>query len=601
MERRRGPSGQPDHEPTGATMTKEFPEPDAFTGEVIRNGLAAAALEMNKTIKRSAYSPLIYDIQDFGVGVVSADGVLWGMATGQSLFIGLLSETVRSGLKRWDTADIVEGDVFIANDPFETGTHMSDTSIYMPAFVDGDLVAFAIATAHWADIGGKSPSGWSPDTTDVYQEGVCFGHQKLVAGHARNDALWQLIRDNVRVPRAVMGDLEAQIAACRVGVSRTQALCKRYGATTVRVSMERAVARTETAVREMIRALPDGAYQAAISLDSDGVSDKRPRVGLTITIADDQFAASFAGSSDVSAGPINMTASGSRAAIRTAMQAMLVPFERTNEGHLIPFDCELDPGLVTSAERPAPTDSYGYVATVIEELTFRALGEILPGRAPASGAMLLSVVLSRIERARAEPFVYVEPIPGGNGASDNTDGPTLPIFAIGDAPMVPIEVLEQRYPIRVERSELAWRVAGHGRQRGGMGTRREYKILEDDIYLQTSIENTRDLLAIGTAGGGTGAPGRVVVNPGRRDEEVITEKRAFRPLEAGDTVRALSGGGGGWGAPTDRDPDAVCADVRDELLDPDTACEVYKVVLVESADGLVLDGDATTRLRSGTA
>ena len=147
--------------------------------------LASASLEMNKTLRRTAYNPLLYDVQDFGLGIVSAEGLLWGEAPGQSMFIGALSDTIKTGLAKHGPEGFREGDVLIANDPFLTGTHISDTSVYVPIFAEGELVAFAEATAHWADIGGKSPGGWCPDSTDVYQEGICFSHQRLFrAGRA---------------------------------------------------------------------------------------------------------------------------------------------------------------------------------------------------------------------------------------------------------------------------------------------------------------------------------------------------------------------------------------------------------------------------------
>ena len=153
---------------------------DLFTAEIVRNALASASLEMNRTLRRTAYNPLLYDVQDFGLGIVSADGLLWGEAPGQSMFIGALSDTIKTGIAKHGRDGFAEGDVLIANDPFLTGTHISDTSIYVPIFAEGELVAFAEATAHWADIGGKSPGGWCPDSTDVYQEGICFAHQRLL-------------------------------------------------------------------------------------------------------------------------------------------------------------------------------------------------------------------------------------------------------------------------------------------------------------------------------------------------------------------------------------------------------------------------------------
>ena len=184
---------------------------DAITTEVIRGGLAAAALEMNRTIVRTAHNPLLYEVQDFGLGIVGADGRLWAEAPGIAGFISALSDTVRSGIEVHGLTGFREGDVLIVNDPYLTGTHISDTSVYSPVFHEGVLIAFAIVTAHWADIGGKSPGGWAPDTTDVYQEGICFTHQRLIRAGEPNDELMGFIETNVRVPELVRGDLAAQL------------------------------------------------------------------------------------------------------------------------------------------------------------------------------------------------------------------------------------------------------------------------------------------------------------------------------------------------------------------------------------------------------
>ena len=259
---------------------------DPVTIEVIRGGLTAAALEMNRTLVRTAHNPLLYEVQDFGLGIVGADGRLWAEAPGIAGFISALSDTIRSGIETHGPDGFLEGDVLIVNDPFLTGTHISDTSVYAPVFHDGALIAFAIVTAHWADIGGKSPGGWAPDTTDVYQEGICFTHQRLVRAGEANDELMRFIETNVRVPDLVRGDLAAQMASCRRGIERVQHLCDRYGAGTVIDAIDRIIERTDAAMRTRIAELPDGRYEASVELDHDGVDrTKRQRVAVQIEIA----------------------------------------------------------------------------------------------------------------------------------------------------------------------------------------------------------------------------------------------------------------------------------------------------------------------------
>ncbi|ADB50635.1 hydantoinase B/oxoprolinase family protein [Conexibacter woesei] len=572
---------------------------DVFTVEIIRNAFASIALEMNRTLRRTAHNPLLYEVQDFGVGIVSADAELWGDAPGQSLFVGALSETVATALERHGADGFADGDVLICNDPFSTGTHISDTSVYVPIVWEGELVAFAMTTAHWADIGGKSPGGWCPDSTDTYQEGLCFVHQHLVRAGTPTELI-DVIRHNVRVPAVVLGDLDAQIAACRLGAARTLALCERHGSGGVRDAMRAVIARTEAAIREQIRALPDGTYRAEVAMDHDGVvKDVHPCVRLQATIAGDELRVSFEGSDAATRGPVNVPAIGTRAAVRVVAKALLAPRDNTNEGHFRALAFDLPGGLVVSAERPSPTDSYGYVVTAIEELAFRALAQVLPERAPAGGFPLVGVLLARVDPRDGAPFVLIDGMGGGNGAGAASDGPSIMLFANGDVTNTPVEVCESRYPVRVRRFAVDPASAGAGRFRGGAGLVREYELLEDGIFLQTVTENSVDPLGKGLFGGGTGATGGIVVNPGRPAEDVLHERVTYYgPLGAGDVVTAQTGGGGGWGPPHERDPETVAADVRDDRVSADEAAATYRVAVVPGERGeQEVDERATARLR----
>jgi N-methylhydantoinase B len=559
---------------------------DVFTSEIVRNGLSTAAIEMGKTLARTAHSTLLYDAHDFGVGIVDRFGSVWGEAPGISIFTGCLSETIKGGLAALGSDGYADGDVLIVNDPYGTGTHVSDTSIYMPVFWHGDLVAFAIATAHWADVGAKAPGGWCPDSTDVYQEGVCFSHQKLVAaGEAVRD-MWGLIENNVRLPRTVRGDLEAKIAACRLGSARIHQLCDKYGLDGVRGAMASTIARTDETMRRQIAAFEDGVYTASVLMDSDGVTPgEHPRVAVTISVRGDAIHVSFEGSSPAVRGPINLPAIGTRGAVRLALKALLMPLDRTNEGHFLAVSYDLPPGLIVSPERPSPCDSYGYVNGAVGELVFQALAKVAPERAPAGGLQLLACFLSRTNPRDGETFMFIEAVHGGNGASAHADGATMARFADGDASNTSAEVIELRYPIRCERFELRPSVSGPGKWRGGLGVRRDYRVLEPAISLQTANENTIEVFGRGLAGGGDGRPSEVVLWPETERELTLDQRVSAFPLAAGDVVSLRSAGGGGWGPPGQRAPELVLSDVRDELLTVAEAAEIHGVIITHSDDG----------------
>jgi N-methylhydantoinase B len=573
---------------------------DVITSEIVRTGMTAAALEMSRTFVRTAYNPLLYESEDFGLGIVSPEAQLWGEAPGIALFVGCLPGTIRTGLEKWGLAGFVEGDLLIANDPYLTGTHISDTSIYLPIFHEGELVAFSVATAHWADVGGKSPGGWCPDSTDVYQEGICFGHEKLEAAGARNRALWDVLIGNVRYPETVRGDLEAQIAACRQGAARVRALCERYGTCGVRDGMAHAIAMTDRAVRAQIAEVPDGTYRAAVNMDGDGVTDDPFPLAVTLQVRGDTIRVSFEGTSAARRGPVNMPAIGTMAAVKAAIKGLTLPTDPTNEGHAMALEFDLEPGSALTPQRPTPVDSYGYLAGALGELTVRALAQAVPDRCPAGGHMLLCLFLFRVDPRDGRPFILIDPTDAGGGGRPFEDAPTLNCLTNGDVPNTPVEVIESRYPVRCERFEHLPEVAGAGTYRGGMGVRRDYRMLEGGVQMQLLLENTRDILGRGVGGGFDGAPARVVVRPGSLDEDVVQEKVSFYgPLGAGDVVSARSAGGGGWGSPVAREPAAVADDVRDELICRAEAEAVYGVVVTQDGGGAwQVDEAATRRLRA---
>jgi N-methylhydantoinase B len=252
-------------------MSEAESAPDVITTAVVQNGLVAAAKEMSTTLERAAYNPLLFELKDYSAVITDAAGALWAEAPGLIAFITPLPALIRYGVSKFGPDGFEPGDVVIANDPFTTGTHISDTTTYMPIFAGGGLVGFAATTAHWADIGGKTPGGWCPDSIDVFQEGLRFTHQKLYRAGVPDETLHELILANVRLPETVRGDLEAQVAAIRTGAERVEALCGRYGAATVRAAMRRACEESERSLRSKIADLADGEYEAEKLMDHDGV------------------------------------------------------------------------------------------------------------------------------------------------------------------------------------------------------------------------------------------------------------------------------------------------------------------------------------------
>jgi N-methylhydantoinase B len=541
--------------------------------------MTSAALEMNRTLVRTAFNSLLYEALDFGVGIVSPSGEMWADAPGVAGFVVCLPAAIRTGIEQRGLEWFHDGDIIIHNDPYLTGTHISDTCIYIPVFHSGELVAFSISMAHWADVGGKTPGGWCPDTTDVYQEGICFQHQKLVSRGDRQQGLFEVIRQNVRVPDTVMGDLEAQIAACRKGAERVLALCSKYGPDAVAKSMEQVLDRTAEAMRQQISEIPDGTYAAETLLDHDGVDlESSPRVRLTVTVLGETLRVSFTGSSPATLGPINEPEIGTRGDVSAALKGLLMPLDPTNGGHFRPIEFDIEPGLIVSPQRPAPCDSYGYVGVAVNILLCRALAAAIPDRCPAGGYQLFGASLFRVDPRFGEPFIFMGPISGGDGARPFADGPTLVFAGNGDTPNTPVEVMETRFPFLCEQFSILGEACGSGEYRGGYGLIQDIRLLEDGITMQLALENYRHPLAKGIAGGGDGAPSYVIVNPGRSDERTLCDRAADTgKLRREDVIRVMVGGGGGIGNPRDRDSRRVIDEVRDGLLSAEGARHIYGV------------------------
>jgi N-methylhydantoinase B len=377
-----------------------------------------------------------------------------------------------------------------------------------------------------------------------------------------------------------------------------RALCTKYGNETVREAMRFAIEQTDAAVRREIEKIPDGTYSASVDMDHDGVlKDVRRHVSLTLTVEGDRIGVSFEGTSETAHGPINIPTIGTRSAVRAGVKGLLMPTDPTNEGHFLALDFDLPPGLVVTPQRPAPCDSYGYLGVVLMELTIRAMSAAVPERCPAGSYQLFGVYLFRVDPRDGTPFIFIDPIDGGHGARPHADGPSLIFMADGDTPNTPIEIVETRYPIRCERHSYLRDVEGAGAYRGGLGIARDFRVLESGTYMQCAIENTRDMLGRGLAGGRDADASRIVVWPGTDRETVLQERTSFfGPLAPGDVVSVRSGGGGGWGSPLERDPEQVARDVRDELLTREQAREVYGVVF-DGTDGVEVDPEATANLR----
>ena len=558
---------------------------DPITTQVIRNALVSAAEEMRIALVKTAYNPLIYEVQDFAVALLTKKGEILAQGASLPLFLACFPTTVENGLKKFGSDGFRPGDIIIANDPYTTGTHISDTAIYCPIFFNGTLQAFSVNMAHWADIGGKSPGGWCPDSTDVHQEGMLFPHLKLYEEDKLNETLLDYIAANTRFPDLVKGDLGAQIAACRTGNNRYLALCEKYGAETVRQAMEQVFDQSEKLVRGMISEMPDGEWSAASCFDNDGVIiDQHRHLKLTVRIDGSEMEVDFDGTGETAAGPINIPLPGARAAAEIAFKSVTVPLEPSNAGHSRPLRVVSPEHTITNPSWPAPCDSYGYAALIITDLMSEALSNAVPDRCPAGEYMLFGGWLVRMDPRYGKPFIYIDPMDGGGGALPFDDGADGTIFhGDGDAPNTPVEVAETRYPVRIDRYQFHTEQYGIGQFRGGLGTIRDYRILTDNVYIQIANEQTH-CRPHGLKGGQDGGINRLVIRRKNGEQETLTQRVShYGPFHSGDVLSGRTAGGAGYGNSLDRDPERVQMEVLNGILGTQEARDFYGVCL--TADG----------------
>jgi N-methylhydantoinase B len=549
---------------------------DPITTEVIRNALNSAADEMNATLIRSAYTWIIYELKDCSVALLDADHRVLGQSAGLPIFLGNLEVCTRVTEEMYGREVWQQGDVWIMNDSYLAGTHLNDITVFGPIFHDGELVGFGASRAHWLDVGAKD-AGAPMDSTEIYQEGLRLGPTKVVEGGAERRDVVDLLGRNSRFSYPAVGDLNAQIACARTGARRLSALIERFGADALAAARDEIFAQTERLERAAIGEIPDGVYEAEGSLDNDGLSDIPVMVRVKIEISGGDMSIDLRETDDAANGPVNCGEAQAISACRVAYKLLVAPDLPTNGGSFAPLSVQVRHGSIVAAEEPSPCAWYFSPLGLLIDLVVKALSPVLPQKvAAASYGDSMIVVATGIDQRTGLGFFHIEPTVGGWGAWDGTDGESGLINSVNAGMKdFPIEILETRIPLHVRRYGFRVGSGGAGKWRGGNGVVRELEIECDEAYVSLWWERSKTP-AWGLFGGRDATPPDVVINPGRDDERHIL-KATRLVLKRGDVIRGLSGGGGGFGNPAERDPDLVRADLRDGQLSAAAAQSLYGV------------------------
>ncbi|MCL5045908.1 MAG: hydantoinase B/oxoprolinase family protein [Actinobacteria bacterium] len=564
------------------------------TVEIIRSALQSAAEDMNASLFRSAFSPVIYEMKDCSVGIFNEKAEMLGQSAGLPIFLGNLEECIKITIDMYGVGFFQEGDVLVMNDAYMTGTHLNDMTVFSPIFYEGQLVGFAANRAHWLDVGSKDP-GMTTDSTEIYQEGIRIGPTKIVErGRPREDVLDLIVR-NSRFHEQARGDLNAQISACRTGEKRYREIIARFGLEIVRAATEDIFAQSERLDREAIVAIPDGVYEAEGFLDSDGLSDDPVKVQVKVIINGSDMTIDLAGSSPQRRGATNCGVSQTVSACRVAYKALIQPQAPVNGGTFRALTVKAPAGSIFTAQEPAAVSWYFSHLGLLIDLVGKALSPALPDRtAAAHYGDSMVVTFAGVDPRNGAPFLTVEATVGGWGAFSRADGQNALINNVnGDFKNLPVEVMESKYPITVRRYAIRQNTGGPGKFRGGTGAIREYQIHADDGYLYLWWERSKTP-AWGILGGQDGQPPVVIVNPSTPEEKRVLKVNGLK-LGKGYVVSAQTGGGGGFGDPLDRDPARVREDVIDGYIDRAHAELAYGVRFVPGTDEVDVGGTSALR------
>jgi N-methylhydantoinase B len=554
---------------------------DPITTEVVRHGLISAAEQMKRALVRTAFNPIIYEVLDFAVAIYDRDVRLLSQALGMQHFMGRLSFGIEASVAAVGGEDKLEpGDILFYNVPYLSGAHANDGAVLMPVFVDDELIGYTAITAHWLDVGGKDP--YSTDTVDVFQEGMLFPGVKLYRRGELDDDLYRTLLANSRVPKALAGDLNAEIVGLRTGAAAFQKIVERYGREVFEAVVERMLDHGEATVRAFFEQIPDGRYVGHAVLDSDGVGDEEVPFDVVVEVEGSSVRVDFTGVPDVLAGPLNCPQPGTVSSTRMALMMLAGGGDAPNDGHFRPIEVATRPGSMFHPLPPSPCFLYGWPFLQSTEAMYHALAEATPTVAPAwSGGCILTIVWWGNREGTGEPWADASPHPVGQGASSRGDGASALMHHLQSATRFsPVELWEVRDPWIVEKVELATDSSGPGKYRGGLGLDFTFRVLED-LNITAVIERTKNA-APGLVGGGEGrANGATLVYEDGRRVEIAKDTRV--PLPKGTLVELRCGGGGGFGDPAERDPAAVLTDVREGYVSEEHARRWYPHAFANSA------------------
>lgn len=575
---------------------------DPALEEIIRNAFLTVAQEMKLSILRAAYSAIIQEAEDFSVAIFERSYLI---CQGETLPSHVASTNVRLQriFDRFPPDSLEDGDVIIVNDPYWGATHTPDVAIVKCVRI-GNMVLLPLAFGHWADVGGMSPGSVTGAATSCFQEGLLIPPIKLYEAGKPNEAILELILNNVRQPHLRAGDARVLVAACDLAEERLREIAGRFGTETVERAVAAIMDRSEQRARTIIEAIPDGDYEYEDYVDSDGHRPEPVRIHLKMSVQGSSLLADFEGTAPQTPGCVNATPCLSWAAVGVGLKFMLDPFWDISGGFYRPIDVQIPEGSFLNPKKPAAISGGWEAALRAEGMVVAALADVAPRCAANDGGSLHIMHIGGVHPTTNAPYVWMGYTKGGYGGTPQMDGcDGVNDRMSGFVKDFPVEREESEFPFQCLRYELRCDSGGPGLFRGGLGLRRDLQILDDERYQSLTLSAIWDRCAIppvGLAGGMSAAPGRLIIIRADGTEEMVEvalgcKTRELIPIHQGDIVSLRTSGGGGYGDPLHRAPEVVARDVEANAVSPRVAFEVYGVVF--APDGTV-DAAATAEKRA---
>jgi N-methylhydantoinase B len=523
---------------------------DPILTEVVARSLTLASEEMGATLIALAFSPNIKERWDCSSAIFDAVGNVIAQANRVPLHLGSMIGAVEALRAKYPLERIQPGDMFLANDPYSGGgTHLPDINIIAPVFVDGSVVAFVANIAHHADVGGMVSGSESTLCANIFQEGIRLPMVQIAKAGVIVDDILDIVRLNSRTPDERQGDLQAQFAACRVGVERVGALFARYGVGAVESCIGNFLAATGRRFSAAVQKVLDGTYDSEAVLEKTG-DDPDARLHLRLSVAKGRLCFDFSDCApQLLATSRNVPRKAVLATVYAITKSMLDPDVPSNSGYFGAIDVVTRPGTLTDPLPPAAVGTRSITCGVLGDLIVAALSQAVVGGAMADSGPHHLVVFAGPDAKRGTYFVDYETIAGGAGARVRRPGLDAVRVHASGAANLPIEALENAYPLRVERYALREDSGGKGLMKGGDGVVRDYRVLGDDIHV--SLSSARQTYpAQGFADGGEALCGAFLLNPDTDAQRRLPSAAVDLPLSRGDLLRVLTPGGGGMGRRT---------------------------------------------------